>query len=496
MTSRDIPRAQDQLFKAGGGARAKYSALVVGKPGWAALLKHELVVLLAQAAPGALGLALRKWLLSVAARQLRPQRRLRAERRAAPSAQDSHRRQRRDRRQLPARCQRRGQRRHHDRQRRVRRPQHDPLLQERRHRARRRGEHRLQLRDLFGQPRASRARHARSRRTSISSAATTRSPIRAKAVLDQRRGRRPASRIGAGAWIGAGAKILDGVTIGDRAVVGAGAVVRDDVPAGRDGRRHSGAASSASPARGLTPHGRHHDRHVRAAADRGRASRPGASARARARPTAGHRAGIVTTPSNRFGRQGPAYLANWLTDVGMTGTGERVDQVIIAAISRATRCGIRRHVCWLVHTMREYYDLWDDFSSRLSPQGEGQGDGAPHDDPRGRQRISSSVTSRSSSRSPAAVRDRLAKWNGVKGEVLHPPPPQRAYRCDGYGDYFFFTSRLSPLKRADLDPAGARATGGARGPVRHRRGRGGRAAAAQARARARRRRPRARSPAG
>jgi len=38
--------------------------------------------------------------------------------------------------------------------------------------------------------------------------------------------------IGAGAWIGAGAKILDGVTIGDRAVVGAGAVVREDVPAG------------------------------------------------------------------------------------------------------------------------------------------------------------------------------------------------------------------------------------------------------------------------
>jgi len=30
--------------------------------------------------------------------------------------------------------------------------------------------------------------------------------------------------------MGAGAKILDGVTIGDHAVVGAGAVVREDVP--------------------------------------------------------------------------------------------------------------------------------------------------------------------------------------------------------------------------------------------------------------------------
>ena len=34
-----------------------------------------------------------------------------------------------------------------------------------------------------------------------------------------------------GAWIGAGAILLDGVTVGKRAVVGAGAVVTRDVPA-------------------------------------------------------------------------------------------------------------------------------------------------------------------------------------------------------------------------------------------------------------------------
>ena len=45
-------------------------------------------------------------------------------------------------------------------------------------------------------------------------------------VLDQ--GRTSAGiAIGAGAWLGAGAKILDGVQIGDQAIVGAGAVVRD-----------------------------------------------------------------------------------------------------------------------------------------------------------------------------------------------------------------------------------------------------------------------------
>ena len=60
--ARDIPRAQDQLFAARGGARAKYSALVVGRPGWGALLRYELVIQLSQAVPGALGLALRKTL--------------------------------------------------------------------------------------------------------------------------------------------------------------------------------------------------------------------------------------------------------------------------------------------------------------------------------------------------------------------------------------------------------------------------------------------------
>jgi acetyltransferase-like isoleucine patch superfamily enzyme len=37
--------------------------------------------------------------------------------------------------------------------------------------------------------------------------------------------------IGAAVWMGAGAKILDGVTIGDHAIVGAGSVVRSEVPA-------------------------------------------------------------------------------------------------------------------------------------------------------------------------------------------------------------------------------------------------------------------------
>jgi acetyltransferase-like isoleucine patch superfamily enzyme len=55
-----IPRVQDELARPGVSARDKYSALIVGKPGFGALIKYELVVVLSQHVPGALGLAFRK----------------------------------------------------------------------------------------------------------------------------------------------------------------------------------------------------------------------------------------------------------------------------------------------------------------------------------------------------------------------------------------------------------------------------------------------------
>jgi acetyltransferase-like isoleucine patch superfamily enzyme len=60
--SEKIPRAQDQLFAPGTSARQKYASLVVGKSDFGTLLKYELIVTLTQGCPGALGLALRKTL--------------------------------------------------------------------------------------------------------------------------------------------------------------------------------------------------------------------------------------------------------------------------------------------------------------------------------------------------------------------------------------------------------------------------------------------------
>ena len=48
------------------------------------------------------------------------------------------------------------------------------------------------------------------------------------------------------------------------------------------------------------------------------------------------------------------------------------------------------------------------------------------------------------------IADRIDRFVGLKAEVLLPPPPQRPYRCDEYGDYIFAVSRLHLLKRMDL----------------------------------------------
>ena len=57
-----VSKVQEQLFAPGKSSRAKYAELVVGRPGLGALLKYELIVMFGQAWPGALGLVIRKTL--------------------------------------------------------------------------------------------------------------------------------------------------------------------------------------------------------------------------------------------------------------------------------------------------------------------------------------------------------------------------------------------------------------------------------------------------
>jgi glycosyltransferase involved in cell wall biosynthesis len=157
---------------------------------------------------------------------------------------------------------------------------------------------------------------------------------------------------------------------------------------------------------------------------------------------AGHRARLILTPECTFGQQLRAYHAARATDVG------GADQVISLRFpSYAVRHPV--HVCWLNHTMREYYDLWPRFSATLSTRA------------RAKERVKRTLqraadrwllqrnVTRVFAQSPTVQR-RLADDLGVRADVVLPPPPQRPYRCDGYGDYVFAVSRLTPHKRLDL----------------------------------------------
>ena len=226
----DIPKAQDQLFNDRQSARQKYAALVVGRPGWGALLHHELVTVCSQHVPGALGLALRKLLypslLGACGRNvifgqnvvLRHPHKIRIGdnvviddnclidakgesnrgiaigsgvfigRNTILSCKDGD-IDVEDGANIGFNC------------------------------------------ELFSASRVRVGRHTLVAAYCYVIGGDHDFSNPELAVLEQ--GRRSAGvDVGEGAWLGAGVKVLDGVTIGDRAVVGAGAVVRDSVPAG------------------------------------------------------------------------------------------------------------------------------------------------------------------------------------------------------------------------------------------------------------------------
>jgi acetyltransferase-like isoleucine patch superfamily enzyme len=226
----NIPRAQDQLFDRRTSARDKYTALVVGRRGWGALIKHELITMSSQSMPGALGLALRKTLY--------------------PS--------------LLGACGRDvvfGQNvilRHPHK---IRIGDHvvidDNCLIDAKGEANqgitigsgvfigrntilscKNGD--IEIEDganvgfnceIFSASRVRLGREALLAAYCYLIGGDHDFTDPTQAVLAQAR-RSQGISVGAGAWLGAGAKVLDGVSIGDRAIVGAGAVVRDSVPTG------------------------------------------------------------------------------------------------------------------------------------------------------------------------------------------------------------------------------------------------------------------------
>ena len=168
----------------------------------------------------------------------------------------------------------------------------------------------------------------------------------------------------------------------------------------------------------------------------------------RALREAGHEAAIIYTPEARFGALASAYWTTWRTDVRQVHSGLPVDQVISL---RFPSYAVRhvQHTCWLNHRMREYYDRWEPFKRSLSYRNvikESVRRQVVHACDRF---LLTRQVDRMFAQSKT-IQGRLAKWGGVSSKVLYPPPPQRQYRSDGYEDYLFVVSRLTPLKRIGL----------------------------------------------
>lgn len=105
-----------------------------------------------------------------------------------------------------------------------------------------------------------------------------------------------------------------------------------------------------------------------------------------------------------------------------------------------------RHVCYLVHTIRVFYDMFDSAFPRA---------GAEH---RAQRELIHQLDTQALSPPHclgvfsigSEVSQRLRKWNGLDAEVMHPPLWGGGFHAGAFGDYLLLPGRLHPWKRVDL----------------------------------------------
>jgi glycosyltransferase involved in cell wall biosynthesis len=156
----------------------------------------------------------------------------------------------------------------------------------------------------------------------------------------------------------------------------------------------------------------------------------------------GHQVEVLKIPFwSQYHAMPSQMLALRLLDI--TSYGDRL-------IAIRTPAYLLRHpakVLWFIHHHRGAYDLWGTEYQDLP------------DTPEGRSYRECIVKSdhlafseaRSIYTNSAVVAQRLKQYNDVDAEVLYPPvfQPER-YRCDEYGDYVLYMSRIAHHKRQHL----------------------------------------------
>lgn len=134
---------------------------------------------------------------------------------------------------------------------------------------------------------------------------------------------------------------------------------------------------------------------------------------------------------------------NYLASYDLT-----VDQYDMVVSTKAPTWMVRhrRHVCYLVHTIRVFYDMFEETFPRASAELLEQRD-LIHTLDTGA--LSPPRCKRVFSIGNEVSR-RLRECNGIEAEVLHPPLWENSLRQGRFDDYLFLPGRLHPWKRVDL----------------------------------------------
>ena len=161
----------------------------------------------------------------------------------------------------------------------------------------------------------------------------------------------------------------------------------------------------------------------------------------------GHQAQIVTIPFKWYPWQSLVKCMNMGRMMDLTeANGEKIDRVIAMKFP-AYYVKHPSKVFWLMHQHRSAYDLWGHKFGDIDkwPNGEKVRDliiSCDNKYLRETDRVYTIAQNTS---------NRLKKFNDIDSTVLyHPPLNHEKLHCEGYGDYIFYPSRISTIKRQRL----------------------------------------------
>lgn len=162
---------------------------------------------------------------------------------------------------------------------------------------------------------------------------------------------------------------------------------------------------------------------------------------------AGHRSEILTLPFKWYPQQtlSNTILAAKLMDISSF-NGVHIDRVIALKFPM----WLIPHPAmslWILHQHRAAYDLWDSKLSDLAsmPDGKLLRDLIRREDTAAIEAADTVFTISGN------VTGRLKQYNRIDSKVLYPPPRcMEQFHVESYGDYLFFPSRISPIKRQEM----------------------------------------------